>query len=420
MFTVSDDKKIGQHLKELIDKNFFSRRQFCKRYLELANRSTDDKEIRNMTNRLSQILKGTKAIQTYDLPIFTEILGVTCEEILSAGTYYVPRVNRVTNYSIASSHDEKSWERYISREDKLILNSDEYGKTVVEYALDFGNYPFLKYLVDKKYIWFVGDKEPNAYTNFGAGTSIKRRALIDMNDAHGVDQFQYRLAQSDKFRMQMIALAIANDDFETLTKLKAREIPALYQTSFWGINVPDFNTYYNEDMVSRVAEANNKILDYFSDEFEITDRFENQYVFMFPFMEELIDLLVKNKNGYVTTVLQKAVRHNEQAYKKLKELFDEAVEAHIEWCNGGCLEKNGTRIFGDDYIAKLKADAKEIIKRDFSFEENGNIVLFRNSVARKGIVTNIICANKKSSDKKIQTLIDDLNASFEQIRNYQP
>jgi hypothetical protein len=298
MFTVTDDKRIGQYLTELIDNKFDSRRQFCKRYLELAKRAADDVEIRNMSNRLSQILKGKKAIQTYDLPIFSEILGVTCEEILTTGTYCVPLVNRLTNYNIAFSGDEELWERYINCEDKLILNPDEYGKTVIEYALDFGNYKFLKYLVDKGYIWFVGNGEPNTYSNFGAGTSIKRRALIDMNDTLGVDRFQFQFAESDKFRMQMIALAIQHDDFEMLTQLKAREIPSLYQTSFLVSNLPDCKMYYNEDMVSWASKASNKMLDYFSDEFEITDHFQKKYIFMFPFIAELIDLLVKSKNEY--------------------------------------------------------------------------------------------------------------------------
>lgn len=420
MFKVIDDKRIGQYLTELIDNKFVSRRKFCTRYLELAKRSTDDVEIRNMANRLSQILKGTKAIQTYDLPIFSEILGVTCEEILTAGTYYVPRFNRLTNYSVAFSGDEELWERYINCEDKLILNPDEYGKTVIEYAFDFGNYKFLKHLVDKGYIWFVGNDEPNTYSNFGAGTSIKRRALIDMNNAHGVDLFQYQFAQSDKFRMQMIALAIQHDDFEMLTQLKAREIPSLYQTSYLVSNLPDCKMYYNEDMVSWASNASKEMLDYFSDEFEITDHFQNKYIFMFPFIAELIDLLVKSKNEYTPVILKKSIQHNKQTYNQIKVLFAAAVEEHIKWCNGGCHKKNGTQIYSDDYIAKLKADANQIIMSDFSFKENGNIVLFRDLASRKGIVTNIICVRKESSDKKVQALIDELNVSFEQIRNYQP
>lgn len=420
MFTVIDNKRIGEYLTERIDNKFDSRRKFCKRYLELAQRATDDVEISNMANRLSQILKGTKAIQTYDLPIFSEILGVTCEEILTAGTYYVPIVNRLTNYNVAFSDKEELWEQYIKCEDKLILNPDEYNKTVIEYALDFGNYKFLKYLVDKGYIWFVGNDEPNTYSNFGAGTSIKRRALIDINDAHGVDSFQFQFAQSDKFRMQMIALAIQHNDFEMLTQLKAREIPSLYHISCIGNNFPDCKTYYNEDMVNWASKASNEILDYFSNEFEITDFYKKKHIFMFPFIAELINLLIESKSEYTAAILQKAIQHNIQTYDQLKILFAEAVEEHIKWCNGGCLTKNGTPIFSDAHIAKSKADAKHIIMKDFNFKENGNLVLFWNPADGKGMVTNIICTKKKSKDKKIQALIDELNVSFDQIRNFQP
>ena len=74
------------------------------------------------------------------------------------------------------------------REDKLILNCDEYGKTVLDYALEFKNLEFLKYLMEKKYIWFVDmDINPKEYftechgLSFGSGTSIKRRSFQEMD-----------------------------------------------------------------------------------------------------------------------------------------------------------------------------------------------------------------------------------------------
>ena len=53
------------------------------------------------------------------------------------------------------SKKQKDWDSYINREDKLILNYDEYGKSVIDYALEFENYDFLKYLMNNDYIWFV-------------------------------------------------------------------------------------------------------------------------------------------------------------------------------------------------------------------------------------------------------------------------
>ena len=119
----------------------------------------NDDEIRKVQNRLIQIIKGNKSIQIYDLPIFCELLDVTCEEILSAGENFAESSKRMTNYSIAFSNDENEWLKYINREDKLILNSDEYGNTVIDYAIKFKNYKFLKFLIEKGFIWFdCGDR----------------------------------------------------------------------------------------------------------------------------------------------------------------------------------------------------------------------------------------------------------------------
>lgn len=86
---------------------------------------------------------------------------MSIEDILSAGTALTPVLNRKTNCSIAFSKDPAEWEAYIQRDDKLILNPDEYDKTAIDYALEAGNYPFLKYLTENGYIWFVGDDKKN-------------------------------------------------------------------------------------------------------------------------------------------------------------------------------------------------------------------------------------------------------------------
>ena len=225
MFKIKTNEEIGEYLKELIEERYGKTRRFCKAYLKLEGRLVDDDEIRKMANRMSQIIKGSKAIQTYDLPIFTELLDVTCEQILSAGEYCVPKNQRTTNYSIAFSKSKKEWDEYIKREDKLILNPDEYDKTVIDYAIEAGNYKFIKYLMDEEYIWFVSNEHNNTffYQTFGAGTSIERRKL----GFH--DMLQYKLDSEDNLRMGIIALAVANNDFKTLEMLKAIEIPIFYK-----------------------------------------------------------------------------------------------------------------------------------------------------------------------------------------------
>ena len=181
MFKLADNKEIGKYLLKHIDKRFKSHRQFCRQYIETDTGEPADREhIAKMSNRLSQILKGEKGIQLYDLPLFCQLLEVSCEDILSAGRVCVPASARLTNYAAAFSKDEREWETYVNREDSPILNADEFGKTFIDYALEAGNYKLLKYLLDEGYIWFVGPDDKNHFTyftGFGAGTSIEKETF---------------------------------------------------------------------------------------------------------------------------------------------------------------------------------------------------------------------------------------------------
>lgn len=133
MFSIEkNNQKIGAYLRKIINKRYESERQFCQAYLRLQGIKVNDEETRKMQNRFSQILNGKKAIQTYDLPFVSELLGVSCEEILSAGKHYEPTANHITNYEIAKSEKRSVWEKYLQREDKLFLNCDEYCKTVLD------------------------------------------------------------------------------------------------------------------------------------------------------------------------------------------------------------------------------------------------------------------------------------------------
>ena len=66
MFKHENNQKIGMYLSELIEKKYPSKRQFCKAYILAVGGIVNDEEIRKMANRISQITKGAKAIQTYD------------------------------------------------------------------------------------------------------------------------------------------------------------------------------------------------------------------------------------------------------------------------------------------------------------------------------------------------------------------
>ena len=413
-FIEEDNDKIGTYLSELIDKKFKSRRQFCIKYIEADGGKAEDTEIRNMANRVSQIIKGKKSIQAYDLLKFSKLLEVSCEEILSAGKCFNP-VDRLTNYSVAFSHDENIWKQYIDREDKLILNPDEYGKTVIDYALEAENFEFLKFLMENGYIEFVGKDENSYVMNFGANTKIKRREPLRM------DTFlQNELAENVKLRTRMISLAISNNELETLKQLHAREIPSLYQYRYMAHNVArldvlDFDKYYDADMVKQVANASEEVLDYFFEEFEITDKVGQTNKFMFPYISELIDLLVEKKHIYAEEILRRALEHNRWTYHRIEELIENIKNDYLKEYPQlpGEIEREK-----DEVIKEMKKNhAIEYVMSRFDFYENGNIVGFRDRLARIEFITNIIHANKTSDQPRINSLIEKLNNAYDKIRD---
>lgn len=169
MFTLADDLEIGTYLHRLSIEKYGSARKFGIACLKESNRAADESAVQSMATHLSEIKLGKTAVQLQDLPIFSRLLGVSCEEILSAGKSFAPVSDRLTNYSVSFSEDPQIWEKYINQKEQIILNADEYGKTVIDYALEFKNYDFLKYLMDNDYIWFVSADEKTGPIISGQG-----------------------------------------------------------------------------------------------------------------------------------------------------------------------------------------------------------------------------------------------------------
>ena len=136
---IIDSVAIGEYISGLIDKKFKSSSEFCNKWLEENNEPTDKVSVQNRRNKLSQIKNGKKNIQIDDLPVFSKLLGVSFERILSAGESGPALPKQVSNYYIAQSKNEKEWQEYIDRADKPFLYMDEFGKTIIEYAIEFQN-----------------------------------------------------------------------------------------------------------------------------------------------------------------------------------------------------------------------------------------------------------------------------------------
>ena len=398
MFTI-DNQKIGLYISNLIETKFHSARQFCKAYLKIeSGTEAAEDSIKNMANRLSQIKNGNKAIQLHDLPIFSMLLDVSMEQILSAGQYGTAQNSRITNYTVAQSHCEKEWISFIEKEGKPVLNADEYGKTVLDYAIEFSNYNFLKFLIDKNYIWFDSQNIKDYSMTFSAGTSIQKTKPAELENSFyrqkTMNDLQRQLTTKDEVRINIITLAAANNDIEMLEKLRAREIPELYwKADYLSCNVPDFNAYYNQTMVNRIAKAGNSVLNYFTEPFEIHYFYKSDktHTFMFPYISKLLDMLIINNRPFLKKALEKCIAHNEEVLKRLTALIKTSIV--------------NDRDCGDSW------------KNEVDFHENGNIISFRDTFTVDGIITNIVNVTKKTKDAPTNQLIEKLNRLYDKIRN---
>ncbi len=449
MYKTKTNEEIGKYLSNLIDQKFSSKRQFCIALLKADGISVpDDVEIGRMSNRISQITNGKKSVQLTDFPLFSMLLEVSCEEILSAGECRMPTANHLTNYSAAYSDDKAVWEEYVHREDKLILNLDEYGKTVIDYALEFKNLAFLKYLMKNKYIWFVDvvEEPEHWYDNavkFGIGTSFERRErrkedLIrwrvsgpDKDCSMRVirqepDGLEYELAGNDDLRMQMISLAIEHNEIEMLHQLRAREIPSLYEASYISYRTADCDVYYNEGMIQCIAKAGEEVLDYFSEEFEIKDRCDRNgkvNVFLFPFMHNLIDLLIKEDSQYVEKMLRVSIEHNRKAYDKLKELERNLKEDYKKYYESLLIYRDRAGVIhrekGYENIESYADTMAKGIMDDGVFWDNGSIIIYRDGGSGLGLLTNLVHVDEKSDKTEINSMIQEVNDWYDKIRTKQ-
>ena len=406
MFELKTNEEIGAYLKKLILSKYPSCRQFCVAYIDLTLDFSDDPqdlrsdEIRKLTNRLSQILKGKKSIQTYDLPIFSELLDVSCEQMLSAGAVCKPITNRRTNYNIAFSTDERDWLEYINREDCIASYADEFGKTVVDYAIEFKNYGFIKFLIENGYITLVSDDKGYVDFNFGADTTLKLRP-------YEAKTFENELYDNKILRTQIISLALENNDYAVLAEMRAREFPPqLSMTTMPSTNIR-FDDYYDEGYIEAILHSKSRAIQYFCEEYYVKSRWQNwEFLWMFPFMDKLIIKAVQENSSKAKTFLEAAIKHNEETYNALKKTILFVAKTAKE-----NIHRN--RDFQDVIVDVL---------RDYHISEEKNVISFSPYWLRgdvKAIATNIICAYVESKKPEIQALIDRLNQLYSQIINIQ-
>ncbi len=390
-----DSTALGAYLRTLINKKYDSIRKFCRAYLELRDGSADDESIRKLLNRFSQILKGRKRIQIDDLPYVTELLEASCEEILSAGRDHVPVSGRATNYSVAFSNDPAVWQEYIDRDDKLILNYDEYGKSVLDYAYQFKNYPFLKYMLEQGYIVFKDSSGSAFRYAYGATTTIKRR------DISSTDNLEAALSYSDELRMNMITLAIENKDYSVLEALKARETPMMHFAAVYS-TTPEIPEYYDcSRLVASVAAAPDVVLDYFTKEYSIEPRDSiSKTIFVFQHLDKVIETMTRKHDKRVVSVIKSAVSHNRNVYDQIRSNVNKSLQYTMK------------------VYSCSKKEAEKIYMPFSHFHNNCGAFSFSCPGCKTPIYANIIRCEIESSDPEVYFALEKLKASYDLVKSF--
>ena len=437
MFKIAKRPEIGKYISKLVNSKFKSQRAFCRAWLREENIEENDDEIRKKANKYSQIKIGRKGIQIEDLPVFCSLLDTSCEEILSAGRSFKPRSERLTNYTVALSSNKKIWDEYIHHNDNLILNADEYGNTVLDYAIRFKNLNFIEYLINEGYIWF-DDKNPDDFKysyGFGAGTSIIRREHV-----YNYDYYLQPQLSDVVLRGKLTALAIENNNLNILTELKAREIPDYYSNAFtWfpyklmcenfynqrdegKIYNKDIHEYYNQDVMDNIAKASDEIIDYYTNTIIITNTMANykdgvvrRYEYLYFYISELLNVLIENEHSFSEFALRKAIKYSENTYKLVKNQIKKNIDSIMNEFNLGDPEDEYTKSFRKSKIEKLFDGF------DFNCDKSQNIVRVRaynyEESGYTNVVRNLICVGANSKDISINYLIDELNELYNKIIN---
>lgn len=401
MFRTATNEEIGKYLFKLIDEKsdkFKSGRDFCKQYLllEKGEQPSDD-EIQKQANRLSGIKSGKYGLQIQDLGYYTELLEITCEELLSAGKSKPAFPDRYSNYTFAHSTDRGYWERYINNDDKLFLNADEYGKTILDYAFECENYGLIKFLTENNYITIVDNESTKDYvmTFMPPDKAMKymSRNANKLND---------EIINNDKIRTTVVALAIKKNDKYFLTKLRAREIPALYSVCEYGFSTQfdNFESSYNDKLTNAVANADKEILGYFSEPFSIKSE-HSEGVFIYPFLGRLLDKMISENNKNTVYVLERTLDYNSNVLNELSEKIAQSYIMYKKYCDDKEAFSGAVKYFDMN-------DNGVFTFMNYDPSDTSNLIKMK---------SNVICVSKRSKDEKVNELISKINKIYFDIKN---
>ena len=433
MFKLAKPEEIGQFLTQCVMQNYKSQRKFCKTWLEQEGLVADNVTLQKRSNKFSQMKNGKKGVQTEDLPIICSLLNLSCEELLSAGKSRSAVEGRPNNYVVALSDDPDVWNRYIRLPEAPILYADEYGKTVLDYAIEYQKLDFIEYLWEKGYIWFDdGREEGKPCYGFGAGTNISGK--------DHVRNFIPQLEQVD-LRGRLAALAVEQNRLPLLQALRANVIPDYYQPGFCENNFPlmcrnfpeNWDTqrndspniygYYHEGILQAIGRSSDEIVDYFTAPVvipEMTAYQEGQprtRELTYFYLSQLLDKLVEAEHPFAGKALDRAIAYSKQTENLVRQQLKRNIQAESS--------RHAYGAPGTPYSSDGRAEAIKAIFSDAQLhcDTELNLVRVQSCTGKEPgwqhLVRNLIHVTAAAENQQLQEKIRELNACYERIIHIQ-
>lgn len=153
-----------------------------------------------------------------------------------------------------------------------------------------------------------------------------------------------------------------------------------------------------------ILKSSDEVLKYFSEEFEINTNFKAKSRFMFPYLGKLIEMTVKISGKAATSMLKKALKHNQDLLKRIKQIAELSAKS-----------------IGDKAEYMPKDAIYDWIMHDYNFYDDNDTVAYwvrDGKGAYQGVFSNVIRVNGTSKDPSIAKLIGELNDSYDMIHEY--
>ncbi len=424
MFSDEQKRKIGSYISDIIIRHdshgkYGAKKRFSNELSRQLGYGDNSDVLESEYKRIIKMLEGNSAIQIRDLQIISEMYDVPIEEILSAGEkkYIMPELY-IRNYDLAASSDRALWDKYINKENMFVTCSDEYEKTLIEYAVEFENYDLITYLLDNKIIWFVDDtlSASKLCINFGGGINKEFSSGKDSDIGHV-------LKYNDHLRTRTIALAIKAKDFSEFDLLNARSFPELYMINENGAMCDESaQKRFADEKCDAIIDAillsdSAEVFKYFSEEFSIISYHGSENKYVFPYTGELLcGLIDANRFDVAEIFLKTAIEHNKYVYSMMNEVINEEVKKSIVWDKErkeALVEEARRKGVADEVNIKYKSEReiREVVCRSYRYDRVSHTVSYFSDV-RHHYVSNLVLVENKKGSKTIKKLVDELNTWY--------